>query len=81
MSLLVELQECPRCGGTIPRQDLVRQELPDRVDWYCLCEFCGAGIELSEYPDGTIFPLTYHARTEPDCFAKFLQRLAEARVA
>lgn len=72
---------CPRCGGAIAREAYATRRLPDRVDQFMLCEFCGIGFERSLYPDGDIFALEYHERLEPVCFGKFCQRLADAHAA
>ena len=76
-----DLQTCPHCDGTIPREDFVTAQFPGREDTFIYCEFCGIGQEISVYDDGQVLPLDYHERTEPVAFGKFLQRLEDARVA
>ena len=75
------LQECPRCGGAINRENFAVVEHSDRIDRFMACEFCCVGWEWSEYPDGEVQPLDFHERTEPRAFGKFLQRLEDARAA
>lgn len=80
-------QQCPQCTGAIPREWYV-QERPDHGGFFetrLYCEFCGLGIEtLWETVDGEpqeVFSLRIHARTEPQCFGGFLQRLEDSRAA
>ena len=79
--LKTDFQECPRCGGMIPREDFAESRVFDRVDKFVYCDFCGIGYEASFYDDGSVFALDYRAATEPIALGKFLQRLVDARVA
>jgi len=74
-------QQCPRCSGAIPREHATKVVFEDCVDTFLFCDFCGYGLEMTVFPDGTILPLEFFERTEPRCFGKFLQRLEDARVA
>ena len=76
------LTECPRCSGTINRENhAIDRVSADRTDQFIYCEFCGYGVESSHYSDGDVFVLDFQASTEPKQFDFFLHRLEAARVA
>ena len=79
--LKIDIQECPKCGGCIERNDFAEVRSPDRVLKMLWCEFCGVGFEAEFYDDGYVFALDYQMRTEPVNVGRFLQRLADARAA
>ena len=80
--LTIETHECPECGRPIYRENFVRTVAEDRINVLFCCEECNHGWDIEEWPlDGDVFVLDYRARTEPDCYERFLARLAEARVA
>ena len=81
MSLTMNVHECPKCGGSIERKNFAERRFVDRVDKFLRCEFCGYGIECSQYHSGELYALDFQERTEPVSYGKFLQRLESARVA
>ena len=81
LMLRVELYECHRCGGLIPRENCAVVRHADHVDRYFYCDFCRIGWEVAEYPDGDVLALDFHERTEPLNFQRFLDRLRDARAA
>ena len=76
--LIVEIQECPKCGGAVDAEHVAVVELEDRRDEFFLCAFCGYGIEQSVYRDNTVQRLDFVERTEPIQFALFVERLRKA---
>lgn len=79
--LKTEIHECPRCSGAISRESYAEKRVDDRTDKYLRCEFCGYGVEVSQYDSGEVYAVDFQERTEPVNYGKFLQRLESARVA
>ena len=79
--LVAELQQCPRCRGTVDVEHFAVALFEDRRDEFLFCEFCAYGIERSVYDSGEVCTLTFRERSEPRAFGKFLQRLEDARAA
>ena len=79
--LVMETHHCPECDGAIAREFYAVDRVGGRETAHLYCDFCHVVWETDVYADHEVFALDYRARTEPDNFARALQRLEDARLA
>ncbi len=85
--MIADHQECPHCGGAIPREHFAHEDQPGTGTAITLlyCAHCGWGVEtlwrVTGQSHAEDFSLEFRRDRDPVALGQFLQRLHDRRAA